>query len=155
MIREREKLLEQRETELKKDETKLLSEQPQELATLRSELQKLKDAAPPKPDSVHAIADGGTADMHLAIRGNLLRPGSVAPRRFLRIVAGADPIRFTSGSGRLELAEAVVSSQNPLTGASFCQSCLDASFRERTGSHTRQLRARSGKSRLIRNCSTG
>ena len=119
VIREREKLLEQRETELKKDETKLLSEQPQELATLRSELQKLKDAAPPKPDSVHAIADGGTADMHLAIRGNLLRPGSVAPRRFLRIVAGADPIRFTSGSGRLELAEAVVSSQNPLTARVF------------------------------------
>lgn len=71
------------------------------------------------PDSVHAVADGGNADMHLAIRGDLLRPGPVAPRRFLRIVQGAEPTRFTSGSGRLELADAVVSPQNPLTARVF------------------------------------
>ena len=119
VISEREKSLQQRERKLKKDEGGSSPEEQQELETLRGELQKLKDDAPPKPDSVHAVADGGNADMHLAIRGNLLRQGPVAPRRFLRIVAGAEPVKFTQGSGRLELAEAIVSPQNPLTARVF------------------------------------
>ncbi len=119
VISEREKSLRQYESELKKDESEPSPEQEQKLASLRSELQKLRDEAPAPPDSVHAIVDGGNADMHLAIRGNLLRPGTIAPRRFLRIVEGAEPARFTTGSGRLELAEAIVSPRNPLTARVF------------------------------------
>ncbi|MEZ6032067.1 MAG: DUF1553 domain-containing protein [Planctomycetaceae bacterium] len=57
--------------------------------------------------------------MKVALRGNLLKTGEVAPRRFLRIVSGAEPTRFTKGSGREELAAAIVDPQNPLTSRVF------------------------------------
>jgi len=63
----------------------------------------------------HSLADNGDADMKVAIRGNLRNPGELAPRRFLTALTGIDPPRFTQGSGRLELAQAVASSDNPLT----------------------------------------
>ena len=89
-------------------ETEAVAAKEKELATLRMA------AAPPYP-VVHAVADSGNADMKIALRGNLLKPGENAPRRFLRIVAGASPPLFTRGSGRLELAEAIVDPENPLT----------------------------------------
>jgi hypothetical protein len=55
----------------------------------------------------------------VAVRGNPSKPGDVAPRRFLRIVAGDDPKRFTDGSGRRELAEAIADPRNPLTARVF------------------------------------
>jgi len=58
-------------------------------------------------------------DMKVAVRGNLLRPGELAPRRFLRILAGNNPARFNRGDGRLDLAEAVADLQNPLTARVF------------------------------------
>ncbi|HEX3870148.1 MAG TPA: DUF1553 domain-containing protein, partial [Pirellulales bacterium] len=60
-------------------------------------------------------ADTGHEDMPLAIRGNMLRPGEIAPRRFLRIIGGDDPPKFTHGSGRIDLAEAIIDPKNPLT----------------------------------------
>lgn len=49
------------------------------------------------------------------IRGNHLRRGEQVPRRFLRVVAGEKREPFTGGSGRLELAEAIIDTENPLT----------------------------------------
>ena len=43
----------------------------------------------------------------------------MAPRRFLRLLHGAEPIPFTEGSGRVALAEAVTSPDNPLTTRVF------------------------------------
>jgi len=63
----------------------------------------------------HSVQDTGTADMRIALRGNLRKPGPVAPRRFLQILAGNSPRRYTSGSGRLELARSIVDPTNPLT----------------------------------------
>ena len=65
--------------------------------------------------SAHAMIEGGGANMRVALRGNRLKPGKVVPRRFLRVVAGDDPPAFTQGSGRLELASAITSPDNPLT----------------------------------------
>ena len=48
-------------------------------------------------------------------RGNPQRPGAEVPRRFLKVVAGESRPNFTSPSGRLELAQAIVSVDNPLT----------------------------------------
>lgn len=87
----------------------------QESEAWKAELERLQKSLPEKYSFVHALADAGAEDMHLAIRGNLRRLGPVAPRRFLRIIAGDDPPRFTRGSGRLDLAEALVSPTNPLT----------------------------------------
>jgi hypothetical protein len=54
---------------------------------------------------------------HLLIRGNPGTPGQEVPRRFLEVlsVPGQPPAPFTNGSGRLELARAIVSRDNPLT----------------------------------------
>jgi hypothetical protein len=53
--------------------------------------------------------------MKVFIRGNPAQQGVLAPRRFLRILTSQEPARFTRGSGRLELAEAIASKDNPLT----------------------------------------
>ncbi len=57
--------------------------------------------------------------MKVALRGNSMKPGKVAPRRFLRIVAGKDREHFNQGSGREQLAKAVVDPTNPLTARVF------------------------------------
>ena len=55
-------------------------------------------------------------DVRIHIRGNYEQLGEVAPRRFLRIIAGEDqPPIETAGSGRLELARWIADSENPLT----------------------------------------
>mgnify|MGYP002624660474 CR=1 FL=1 len=46
------------------------------------------------------------------IRGNPRRPGKPVPRRFLQVISKKT---FSKGSGRLELAESITSSDNPLT----------------------------------------
>jgi len=52
----------------------------------------------------------------VAIRGNPGRPGKEVPRRFLRVLAtGGEARPFIEGSGRLELARAITSPDNPLT----------------------------------------
>ena len=53
--------------------------------------------------------------MPVHIRGNPTTLGEEAPRRFLAILRRTTRRRFTKGSGRLELAEAIASKDNPLT----------------------------------------
>jgi len=52
-------------------------------------------------------------------RGNPGRHGPRVPRRMPRIVGGNDSPAFTNGSGRLELAQRIVSPDNPLTARVF------------------------------------
>jgi len=49
------------------------------------------------------------------VRGNPSKTGEPAPRRFLRVLAGAQAPLFKRGSGRLDLAEAIADARNPLT----------------------------------------
>jgi hypothetical protein len=49
------------------------------------------------------------------IRGNPGRPGKAVPRQFLKVLAGPARRPFQKGSGRLELARAIVEPGNPLT----------------------------------------
>ncbi len=56
-------------------------------------------------------------NQHVFIRGNPGRPGELAPRQFLSLVADNGEARpFTQGSGRLEMAKAITAPSNPLTG---------------------------------------
>ena len=48
-------------------------------------------------------------------RGDPLRPGKKVPRRFLRMLSPGGAVNFGAGSGRLELARAIASPENPLT----------------------------------------
>ncbi len=53
--------------------------------------------------------------MRIRIRGSADNLGDEAPRAFLSILSKSAPAPFAKGSGRLELAEAVASADNPLT----------------------------------------
>jgi hypothetical protein len=52
--------------------------------------------------------------MRIHLRGSPDNLGADAPHRFLAVLGG-DRKPFTQGSGRLELAEAIASKDNPLT----------------------------------------
>ena len=54
-------------------------------------------------------------NVQVFIRGNSGNRGAEAPRRFLLAVAGEHRKNFEKGSGRLELAQAITSPDNPLT----------------------------------------
>lgn len=58
--------------------------------------------------------DGVGHDIAMHTRGNPARPGPVVPRRFLTVLSRADSKPFTQGSGRLELAQAIVNEGGPL-----------------------------------------
>src|SRR5262249_5282918 len=49
------------------------------------------------------------------VRGNPHRRGEAVPRRFLAVLGAGEPQPFAEGSGRLELARAIASADNPLT----------------------------------------
>ncbi len=54
-------------------------------------------------------------DSPILVRGSPGNRGPIAPRRFLTALAGEEGPRFDDGSGRLQLAEAIASRDNPLT----------------------------------------
>jgi len=93
----------------------LPAESQKRLADRREELQQAKEAMPAEYPVAHVIAEAKPTDMPIFIRGNPASKGDVAPRRFLKVLAGEQPEAFSQGSGRLELAEAIASRDNPLT----------------------------------------
>ena len=85
------------------------------LPAMKEELERLRQAVPPAPAKAHTLADTGSVDLAVAIRGDLRRHGEPAPRRFLQILAGENAPLFRAGSGRRQLADAVADPANPLT----------------------------------------
>jgi mono/diheme cytochrome c family protein len=99
----------------KQVERMLGDEAQKKLVSLRAELAVLKKKAPPKYPVIHTLADASQAkDMPFLIRGNASTPGAKVKRHFLTVLGG-DKTPFARGSGRLELARAIASSENPLT----------------------------------------
>jgi hypothetical protein len=85
------------------------------LASMRSAMEQLKKTVPPMYPVTHTLKDRATpAKMHLLVRGNPETPGPEVTRHFLSILGG-DHASFTDGSGRIELARAIASPENPLT----------------------------------------
>ncbi len=74
---------------------------------------ELADGAPPR---AHVLTDRvQPITPRVFIRGNPARPGDTVPRRFISFLGGdAKPFTAT-GSGRLDLARAIVAKENPLT----------------------------------------
>jgi Protein of unknown function (DUF1553)/Protein of unknown function (DUF1549)/Planctomycete cytochrome C len=71
---------------------------------------------PFSPVRAHVMYDNAKPkDSYVMIKGNPGSRGPVVPRQFPEIVAGPDRQPFKNGSGRLELAQAIVSKDNPLT----------------------------------------
>ena len=78
----------------------------------------LNDAgAPPRAMIVqdNAVPD----EPHILLRGNPGTPGALVKRQYLQAVLGDARQPFTKGSGRLELADTIASSGNPLTARVF------------------------------------
>jgi hypothetical protein len=66
-------------------------------------------------EALHIVRDGEVRDLPVFLRGNVENEGSAVPRHFLQVLSAEPPQPFTHGSGRLELAEAIVNPGNPLT----------------------------------------
>ncbi len=73
-----------------------------------------QEALPVEPFGMIAAEDE-PHNLRIHLRGNHLNPGAEVPRGFLHVLAGDKPKPYTKGSGRLELAEALFSPDNPLT----------------------------------------
>jgi cytochrome c553 len=82
---------------------------------LKKELEERKKQVGEKYPVAHCIKDGAAKNLHVYIRGNYKEQGDEVPRRFLEILTSGEAKPFSQGSGRLELAQAIASDQNPLT----------------------------------------
>ena len=80
-----------------------------------SEIKKDTEAAKKRIDTIHMVHDKKPENLHVFLRGNTQTKGDIVPRRFLRVLSEGEPKPFTQGTGRLELAESIVSPDNPLT----------------------------------------
>jgi hypothetical protein len=92
------------------------------LATLRNAIADLNKAKPQTPEMAMAMVDNpNPSDGHIFRRGNPNTPGDVAPRRFLLCLSkpGEERPHWTQSSGRLDLAKAIASRDNPLTARVF------------------------------------
>ncbi len=86
------------------------------LTEKKTGVNQLKATHPGSPPRAMALNDvPNPVEPHVFLRGNPGRPGNVVPRRFLKVLSGPDRKPFTDGSGRLDLARAIVSRDNPLT----------------------------------------
>ncbi len=96
-----------------------------EPATQLASLNKTRDERKQAADAIkvlmaHAVSDGQGADMPVYLAGDPRKKGPLAPRSFPAILRNGDSTPFkSSGSGRLELARAIASPDNPLTARVF------------------------------------
>ena len=76
---------------------------------LRTDIAALRKAQPPKFAFVHGVADvEQPVDIKVSKRGSPYNLGDVEPRHFLSVLSAGDPLPLAKGSGRLELAEAIL-----------------------------------------------
>jgi mono/diheme cytochrome c family protein len=76
---------------------------------LREDIQKLRKEQPPKYAFVHGVADAEKpVNLRVSLRGSAYNLGPEEPRHFPSILSQGDPAPFSSGSGRLELADAIL-----------------------------------------------
>ena len=88
----------------------------QHLDSMRSQLEAFEKALPPQYPFLQVIRDKKKlVDGHIYLRGNKDNLGPEVPRHFLTVLSKGTPENFTKGSGRLELADAIVDPANPLT----------------------------------------
>ena len=86
---------------------------------LRGKRKKVDELASEHPGApARAMVLNDRKDPHnvkVFIRGQAGNQGDEAPRKFIGFLAGKDAKPFSEGSGRLELARAIASKDNPLT----------------------------------------
>ncbi len=86
-----------------------------QVTKIQHELKEVEALKPEVPQTM-AVTEGQIADARVQIRGSYLTEGEVAPRRFLRVIAGEDQQPIDDDrSGRLEFARWLSSAEHPLT----------------------------------------
>ncbi len=89
-------------------------------APLRNKIEALNWTHNGAPLRAMALADrAAPKNSQVAIRGNAGNPGAEVPRGFLEVLSAPASGPFTNGSGRLDLARAIASRDNPLTARVF------------------------------------
>jgi hypothetical protein len=87
---------------------------------LTGKIQELDWTHPGAPIRAHILEDiPEPKDSPVYKRGDPKRLGEEVPRQYLQILANTERSRYTSGSGRLELAKDIASPDNPLTARVF------------------------------------
>jgi len=79
------------------------------IAALREDIEAMEKSLPPAYPYVHGVAEvEKPANLKVSLRGSPYRLGDEVPRGFLSVLSPGERAGFTKGSGRLELAEAIV-----------------------------------------------
>jgi cytochrome c553 len=79
------------------------------MARVRTDIDAERKKLEPHYPYLHGVADNEhPVNQPLAIRGSAYNPGPEIPRHFLSVLSPGDPKAFTKGSGRLELADAIL-----------------------------------------------
>ncbi|HZR22112.1 MAG TPA: PSD1 and planctomycete cytochrome C domain-containing protein [Vicinamibacterales bacterium] len=90
-------------------ERQLSAERRTYIEQLRADIKKLRADLGPHFPFVHGVADvEKPVELKLARRGNPYNLGDEVPRHFLSILSDGAPQPFSKGSGRLELADAII-----------------------------------------------
>jgi hypothetical protein len=88
----------------------------EEFEAVQSKILELQVSHPGAPPRAMVLEDAATpTNPQVFIRGLPARRGKSVPRQFLAVLSGPDRKPFAHGSGRLELAQAIVRPDNPLT----------------------------------------
>jgi hypothetical protein len=96
----------------------LLPDRPSQdrLQKLRKAIETWRATGPGAPPRAMVLVDGRVpVSPRVFLRGNPNYLGETVPRQFLGVLAGAQRRPFRMGSGRMELAQAIIDRHNPLT----------------------------------------
>lgn len=96
-----------------REAVKKLQREERQNQTKIAKLELTHPGAPPRAMIVEDVLK--PKDTPVFIRGEAESKGPIVPRRFLEVLSGPYRPAFTNGSGRLELAHAIVSKSNPMT----------------------------------------
>jgi hypothetical protein len=90
------------------------------LRALQRRVDEWKATSPAAPARAMSLQDApNPVNPRVFNRGNPNNPGEEVPRQFLAVLSGEKREPFKKGSGRLELAQAIASKDNPLTARVF------------------------------------
>ena len=85
------------------------------LVALRKKVHAWRTQSPAPPSAMAMVDASEPMTPKVFLRGNPSNPGPTVPRQFLAVASRSQRQPFERGSGRLELAQAIVHRDNPLT----------------------------------------